>query len=281
MDHASALLNQLGVQAGSFHSGSFCGLTAFDGVQPHGHLHLLRSGRVRVVLETEGIEYDVDQPALIFFPGPYRHRIVAKPKDKAELVCATLRVGGGNPLAAALPPCLILRLADAPALGATLEWLFHEAFGEEYGRGAVTDRLFELLVIQLLRQLLKSGSIGQGVLAGLADAKLARALHLIHTQPQRALSVEELATEAAMSRAGFAAHFKQAVGQTPADYLTNWRVNLAQKLLREGQPMSLIAAQVGYDSPSALARVFRRKTGASPREWLGQQAAVSRHTPAG
>ncbi|HEY9042656.1 MAG TPA: AraC family transcriptional regulator [Rheinheimera sp.] len=28
---------------------------------------------------------------------------------------------------------------------------------------------------------------------------------------------------------------------------------------------------MGYDSPSALARAFRRKTGASPREWLQQQ----------
>jgi len=272
MDHASALLNQLGVQAGSFHSGSFCGLSAFDGEQPHGHLHLLRSGRVRVVLEEEGAEHDIGQPSLIFLPAPYRHRIVAKPKDKAELVCATLRIGGGNPLAAALPPCLILPLADAPLLSATLEWLFREAFGDAYGRGAVTDRLFELLVIQLLRHLLQEGRVAQGVLAGLADVRLARALHLMHTQPQRTISVEELAAEAAMSRAGFAAHFKQAVGQTPADYLASWRISLTQKLLREGLPISLIATQVGYESPSALARVFRRKTGASPREWLASQA---------
>jgi len=271
MDHASALLSQLGVQAGSFHSGSFCGVSAIDGAQPHGHIHLLRAGRIRVLLGVEGVEREIEEPALIFIPGPYRHRVMAAPEDGAELVCATLRIGGGNPLAAALPPYLILPLSEAPALGGTLEWLFREAFGDEYGRGAVTDRLFELLVIQLLRHLLRHEGVAQGVLAGLADARLARALHLIHTQPQRDISVEELAAEAAMSRAGFAAHFKTVVGDTPADYLASWRINLAQKLLREGQPMSLVAAQVGYESPSALARMFRRKTGASPREWLALQ----------
>jgi AraC-like DNA-binding protein len=31
-----------------------------------------------------------------------------------------------------------------------------------------------------------------------------------------------------MSRASFAAHFRQVVGVTSADYLTNWRISLAQ-----------------------------------------------------
>ena len=57
---------------------------------------------------------------------------------------------------------------------------------------------------------------------------------------------------------------------TPADYLVGWRVSLAQKRLREGRPMALIADEVGYESPSALARAFRRKVGASPSEWLKQ-----------
>ncbi|MCY1310502.1 RCS-specific HTH-type transcriptional activator RclR [compost metagenome] len=78
----------------------------------------------------------------------------------------------------------------------------------------------------------------------------------------------ELASAANMSRAAFAAHFREVTGQTPADYLVHWRVGLAQKLLRDGRPIPHVADAVGYESPSALARAFRRKTGASPREWL-------------
>jgi AraC-like DNA-binding protein len=84
--------------------------------------------------------------------------------------------------------------------------------------------------------------------------------------------VAELAALAGMSRASFAAHFHDVVGATPADYLVGWRVSLAQKRLREGRPMALIADEVGYESPSALARAFRRKVGASPSEWLRQVA---------
>ncbi|MCY1460446.1 RCS-specific HTH-type transcriptional activator RclR [compost metagenome] len=71
-----------------------------------------------------------------------------------------------------------------------------------------------------------------------------------------------------MSRAAYAAHFRAVIGQTPADYLLSWRISLAQKRLREGRPITLIADEVGYESPSALARAFRRKTGCSPRDWM-------------
>ena len=76
-----------------------------------------------------------------------------------------------------------------------------------------------------------------------------------------------MAEKSNMSRSAYAAHFRTIIGQTPAEYLLSWRVSLAQKLLREGRAINLIAADVGYDSPSALTRAFRRKTGVSPREW--------------
>jgi AraC-like DNA-binding protein len=131
------------------------------------------------------------------------------------------------------------------------------------------DRLFELLVILLLRHILSTGGQQPGMMAGLADARLARPLSLMHETPAKAWSVAELSVAANMSRASFAEHFRRVVGQTPVDYLVSWRISLAQKRLREGRPIALIAEEVGYESPSALARAFRRKTGLSPREWRG------------
>jgi AraC-like DNA-binding protein len=114
--------------------------------------------------------------------------------------------------------------------------------GKSMSVRAVLDRLFELLVI------------------------------LLHEQPATPWSVAELAAAANLSRAGFAELFRRVVGQSPADYLVNWRISLAQKRLREGKPIALIAEEVGYESPSALARAFRRKTGLSPREWKAGEA---------
>ncbi len=268
MDRLSTLLSHFGVSAGTFHSGTFCGVTAFDGEQACGHLHLLRGGELSLKLADER-ELQLNTPTLIFFPRPYRHRLSAADASDTQLVCASLDFdgGAGNALAAALPDYLVLDLNDVPSLAGTLDWLFNEAFDGQCGREAMMDRLFEVLVIQLLRHLLSSREQSPGLMAGLADPRLARALSLMHDTPARAWTVAELSAAANMSRASFAEHFRQVVGQTPVDYLVSWRISLAQKRLREGKSIALIADEVGYESPSALARAFRRKTGVSPREW--------------
>jgi AraC-like DNA-binding protein len=195
---------------------------------------------------------------------------LATDTSDTQLVCASLTFdgGAGNALAAALPDYLVLDLDAVPSMAGTLEWLFNEAFGGICGREAMIDRLVEVLVIQLLRHILTDREQSPGMMAGLADPRLARPMSLMHDTPARAWTVAELSAAANMSRAGFAEHFRRVVGQTPVDYLVNWRISLAQKRLREGKSIAVIADEVGYESPSALARAFRRKTGVSPREWV-------------
>lgn len=269
MDRLSTLLTHFGVSAGTFHSGDFCGVTSFDGEQATGHLHLLQAGELTLKLADERV-LQLNEPTLIFFPRPYRHRLFASEASGTQLVCASLEFdgGAGNALAAALPEYLVLKLDSIPTLAGTLDWLFSEAFGGICGREAMMDRLFELLVIQLLRHILTSRDQTPGMMAGLADPRLARPLSLMHDAPGKAWTVAELSAAANMSRASFADYFRSVVGQTPVDYLVSWRISLAQKRLREGRSIALIADEVGYESPSALARAFRRKTGSSPREWL-------------
>lgn len=267
MDRLSDLLARFSVRAGVFHSGAFCGISSFEGDQQDGQLHLLRAGQMAVLLD--GKEVRVTEPSLLFLPRPYRHRLMAADADQTELVCASLSFdgGAGNPLASALPDYLLLPLDTVPMLEPTLRWLFEEAFGEACGRLAMMNRLFELLVIQLLRHLLATQGVEGGMLAGLADPRLARALNQLHARPEEPWTLDRMAEAAAMSRARFAAHFRAVVGQTPGDYLLSWRLGLAQRLLRDGVAMQRVAEQVGYESASALARAFRRKTGSSPREW--------------
>lgn len=273
MDRLSSLLTHFGMSAGLYHSGELCGVAAFETADQVGYIHVLREGSMTLRLE-DNSEVKLTEPTVMVFPRPYRHRMIASESEHARLVCATLRFSGGanNPLAAALPDVLLLPVAEAPILDGALGWLFEEALAGYCGREAVMGRLFELLIVQMLRHLMASQTMTSGMMAGLADLRLARAMTLMHAEPERAWSVAELAAESNMSRASFAASFRLVVGQTPADYLTSWRISLAQKRLREGRPIALIADEVGYESPSALARAFRRKTGTSPREW---QAAAN------
>jgi AraC-like DNA-binding protein len=269
MDRLSTLLSQFGVRANLFYSGKLCGLSSYDGAEGRGYIHLLQAGSV-TLLGPDRKDLLLIRPSLIFMPRPSRHQLFAGESEGAQLLCASMEFEGGvdNPLSASLPECLVLSLDELPMLADTLKWMFLEAAGSHCGREAALERLFELLVILLFRHLLDHHQLHTGVMAGLADPRLSRSLLQIHNAPHLDWSIAGLASESNMSRAAYAVHFRAIIGQTPADYLLSWRISLAQKRLRQGRSITLIASEVGYESPSALARAFRRKTGYSPRDWI-------------
>ncbi len=276
MDRLSTLLAQFGMHATTIYGGTLGDEMGFDTMDRTAKLHLLRSGDVVFQMEQQKLLL-ITEPSLLFIPRPCCHSLSPAAGQQSaqhpQLVSAALKFDGGldNPLTTALPAYVLMPLADISMLSGNLDWLFDEAFAQHCGKNAVLNRLFELVVIQLLRYMMANRSVSTGMMAGLADLRLSKAVTLMHDQPAKAWSVAELASAASMSRASFAAKFHKVVGITPADYLVSWRVSLTQKLLREGRPIALIADEVGYESPSALARTFRRKTGSSPREWLQLQ----------
>jgi AraC-like DNA-binding protein len=77
---------------------------------------------------------------------------------------------------------------------------------------------------------------------------------------------------AALSRSAFAARFKEVLGRSPGDYLTEWRLTVAQEQLRAGRSVGSVAAELGYASASAFSRVFAQRLGSSPRAWLSLAA---------
>lgn len=269
VDRLASLLRHYSFSARVFHSGAFCGQHLY--AAPRGYIHLIRRGPVTAHSSLHE-DLPINEPSLLFYPRAVSHRIVAPVGETAELLCAEVDLGtsAGNPLATALPSILLVPLAELPGLGLTLELLFAEAENDLCGRQAAIDRLCELLLIQLLRYLMDDRLDATGLLAGLADPKLARAITAMHDAPQNNWSLDSLAAEAGMSRARFAAAFKDTVGVTPGDYLADWRINVSCTLLKQGKPVAVIADRVGYGSPNALARAFRARMGCAPRDWLTQ-----------
>jgi AraC-like DNA-binding protein len=239
-----------------------------------GHLHLLRRGALRLTGPQRHRRL-VDEPSLLFVPRPLPHRLVAASPEGAELVTAAIHFGAGdeNPLLPSLPALLSVPMSQLPGLELTQQLLFTEALAQRCGHGAVVDRVVEVLLIQLLRHAMAEGLVDAGVMAGLADARLAKAISAVHAEPARGWTLEAMAAVAGMSRARFAAHFAQTVGVPPGDYLTGWRLGLARRLLRRGLPVKQVAAEVGYVSPGAFGRVFLQRVGATPRAW--QRAAAA------
>ena len=278
IDRLSGILERFRVQAQLHHSGVLCGLNHFDACEGHGYLHVLRRGRLDVShpgARDVPKSMHFEEPTLLMYPRPFTHRFHNPPVEGSDFTCAQLHFDGGseNPLARALPHLIVLPLVRVPGLDLALELLFSETDRVRCGQRLLADRLFEVVVLQLLRWLLdhpQEAGVRPGLIIGLSDPRSARALVAMHDRPGEDWTLERMAERAGMSRTAFANTFRKTVGQTPADYLTGWRIALAQSRLREGRPIKMLAEEVGYANPSALSRAFTAKVGMSPRDWLAK-----------
>jgi AraC family transcriptional regulator, alkane utilization regulator len=164
---------------------------------------------------------------------------------------------------------------------AAIAHLVGEATRSGPGNRAVLSRLSELLFMEVLRWQLTYISDGHsGWLAGLKDHHVGRALALLHGDPARAWTVEDLAVSAGISRAALAKKFADLVGETPMQYLAGWRMHLARRMLRESNiGVAELAARVGYESEAAFSRAFRRAVGMPPATWRDANAAEPINDP--
>ena len=148
-----------------------------------------------------------------------------------------------------------------------VELIVEEANTHRPGREPILDRLVEVLIIESLRFRV-AGAQEHGLIAGLSDAALARALRAVHADVARRWTVAELARTAGMSRAVFAERFAQTVGMPPMQYVLEWRVAMAKHLLlRERLGIAEVAEKVGYESSTGFSTAFSRLTGCSPRDF--------------
>jgi AraC-like DNA-binding protein len=154
----------------------------------------------------------------------------------------------------------------APWLESTLRFLADEAQAPSQGTETIVSRLTDVIFVQALRAWIAALPEGAGGwLGALRDRHVGAALGLIHRQPERPWRVAGLAAEVGLSRSPFAARFTTLVGEPPLAYLTRWRLHAAADVLRgEGASLEEAAARVGYDSPAAFSRAFRRQFGTSP-----------------
>jgi AraC-like DNA-binding protein len=270
MDRLSIFFSHFSLSARIFLAGRLCGTSSDHRTVTAGHLHVLRQGKL-TIFEPGEAPLEVEGPCVLLYIRPGEHLFRS---EGADIVCAFVEFGAGmfNPLASALPKRLVVPLvADSPLVPAA-ECLFAEAFGNKDGRQVAVDRLAEYFLVLLLRFAIDSRVMDGGILTALSDRHLSQVLTALHREPERAWLLEELAHIGGMSRARFAAHFLSVVGQTPFEYLTYWRVGIAQSLLKKGEPLKMVAPAVGYSSTGALTRTFSQIVGKPPMAWLASQS---------
>jgi AraC-like DNA-binding protein len=162
-------------------------------------------------------------------------------------------------------------------LGTTLKFTVNEARAARPGNVAMLGRLTELMFVEILREYMQRLPASQsGWFAAVNDAHVGKALRLLHANPVRDWTVDELAREVALSRSALAQRFADLVGEAPMRYLANWRMQLAKQMMREGaRNIQEVATRVGYDSEAAFNRAFKRATGSPPAAWRKGATLVS------
>jgi len=193
---------------------------------------------------------------------------------RTRMVCGFLGCSKAesNPVVSSLPAVLKLNMEQ----GAAAEWIrstFHYA-AEEVAAGrpgseTVLAKLSELLFVETIRRHAENLPENQtGWLAGLRDPFVARALALLHRDPVRRWTVEDLGREIGLSRSALAERFIRLIGVPPMHYLANWRMQIAtEKLRNSNASLAQIATAAGYDSEASFSRAFKKALGTSPAAW--------------
>jgi len=199
--------------------------------------------------------------------------------ESATIVCGFLGIDTRpfNPLLASLPR--LLHMQGAAAEGA---WNGHfialavaEASRKRPGGEAVLERLSELMFVDVVRRYLEAMPSGEtGWRAGLRDRYVGRALALMHDAPSRRWTIDDLCHAVGLARSALHERFMDLVGQSPMQYLTQWRMQVASRLLSETTlNLAAVALESGYESEAAFSRAFKRMVGVPPATWRRDRAA--------
>jgi AraC family transcriptional regulator, alkane utilization regulator len=200
--------------------------------------------------------------------------------DRSELICGGFAI---DPIASrrlldSLPPIVHLRGSE----GLAPEWLVGlirmiatEMASSGPGSEAVVTRLTDALLAQALRQCLLNLDRSLDQAAAFTDPQIAHALRLIRDHPDHPWSVPKMAAAVSMSRSAFAERFRAAMGETPMQHLTRYRMGRAAEYLRASNVgIREIARLTGYESEVSISKAFRRQFGIAPGAYRKSKASV-------
>lgn len=131
-------------------------------------------------------------------------------------------------------------------------------------RAQIKALLLYLIIASLRRSVLRQDP-GTGWLVALSDRNLWPALAEVIARPGADHSVESLAERVGMSRARFAARFKDTFATSPMHLVRDLRLQHAARLLLEGHHgVARVAELVGFSSRSHFTQAFEARYGISP-----------------
>ncbi|MFC4765687.1 helix-turn-helix transcriptional regulator [Dyella koreensis] len=267
-----ALLNQSTLRVDIVAEEEHCGSWFLD--EPRfdcGLFHLVGAGECRVESEALVRALHLEAGDLVVLPHGHAHRLTAADRehpDATSLICGELHFStrAHHPLSHALPACFVVRSSEAGSTFRQLSSMMVEVSSSGLaGRQVLLNKLADTLFTLAVCDYASRSTERRGLFAALADTRICKVLHAVHETPGKSWTMQSMAALACMSRSAFAERFTQLMRMPPMQYVTQWRVSLAEQLLRERQlSVAAIAERMGYGSEAAFRRLFKRVSGVSP-----------------
>jgi len=290
MDVLNQLFSTFKVESEIFYNVQYCGNWAIDtsGTQnitfhlvTHGKCELLTSANVSEVI-------GLTVGDIVIFPRDMKHQlcnnasiehcvnVLDSPIPFSEglkesstgLLCGCFshRHPQITQLTSQLPDYIIIRResAEDDSLCKLIQVLINESQSHQNDSIYILNKLSETILALIFRDHL---NVEKGLLAALAHPKLYVAISAMHSAPETKWTVEMLANKVNMSRGSFSSLFKELVEISPIEYLTQWRLSKAYRILAdEKESVLAVALQCGYDNESSFSKAFKRVMGVSPGE---------------
>ena len=272
----SAVLRTNQLRARIESSATYCdNWTDPEPASEHGTFHLIDSGVCWVRSDALDAPVRLAAGDLILFPSGAGHVLSGTPDGKTapearftSMLCGEFEFATGkrNPIVEALPACFAVHeQAGGMQFRQLAQLMLHEARSNSFGSRAILDKMADTLFVMAVRHYIEHAPERRGLLAALCDPRLVRALEAMHGHPEKEWTVASLAEAAHMSRTSFANHFASVLGTGPIDYLTQWRMTEAQRLLTDPRTsVAAVADRLGYRTEAAFRRAFKRVTGVGP-----------------
>jgi AraC-like DNA-binding protein len=215
---------------------------------------------------------DLKSALIVDKVGPNRLKKAAAPK--VTLVSGAYQLWNDplHPFFKELPEIYVLRNEEIESFGpiqSALTMLSREAAEPQMGSEIVIQNLMDIIFSFIVRKIVESKSSKPRTWShAVHNDSVKRAIELLHSNVERDWTLEDLAKEVGVSRAGLAQKFKKHLGDTPLHYLTVIRMQKARALLSTtSDNIETIAEAVGYSDAFSFSKVFKRITGIPPRDF--------------
>jgi AraC-like DNA-binding protein len=232
----------------------------FDPPHTHARAQLIYSTTGVMTVTTVAASYVVPPQRAVWVPAGEVHEVHCRGK----VSCRTLYVQ--QQAAVDLPKtCQVIEVSDL------LRELIVEAtrIPIEYDEGGRDGRLVALLLDEIRRS--RAAPLHVPIPT---DRRLAKVCSAILREPGEPDRLDHWADIAGMGRRTFTRTFRRETGMSFATWRQNVRLMEAMSRLAVGEPVTRVALDVGYRSPSAFTAMFRRAFGVAPTHYLATFSAT-------